>query len=303
MNRSKSRGRAAQAVGALLALTLLAVLGLLLRSEGEAADNASAPKPTESAEPVKTSVLAPGAASDAKESSRVEPELASPPSTTPPDERIRVRVLHHETLEPLAGAEVRWIEGAELRDPELSPFVFDPTSESRWVEGCQLVTCDAAGEARLPKPESSLRVEATYGALWGHTWVTLPTKDAYDVFVAPSETLRVLVVDSEGRPAPGVGCGGGSSRRAVSRLVPLPANRNRWNRADRQRPGLGVGWWPRPVVDSGLRREPRSDPDDRGLACRSRPDREARVATHLCRERSARRDIRRGLAGPGLRSH
>lgn len=150
-----------RAVLALLALVLLVALALLLRSEGEAADTASAPKPTDFAEPAKTSVLAPEAVAESSEPSRSAPSEAPAAEVASPirDGHFRVRVLHHETLEPLAGAEVRWAESEKLADPRRSPFVFDPNIEERWTEHGHFDTSDASGEIWIDPPAEQFRVE------------------------------------------------------------------------------------------------------------------------------------------------
>jgi hypothetical protein len=192
---------------ALFALVLLVALGLLLRSAGEAADSASASEPTEFAAPVETSESTPERVTDSSEPSRTVPreepaaEVASPTR----DGLVRVRVLHHETLEPIAGAQVRWIEASDLKDPERSPFVFDPNAETRWETLGQTATCDATGEVWIAPPKGWYRMEATHADLWGRTGVSRPLLARYEILVAPQEILRVQVVDFEGQPAAGVG--------------------------------------------------------------------------------------------------
>jgi hypothetical protein len=207
MNRPKSRNRAAQAVGALLALALLVALGVLWRGEGEAADTASAPAPAEVSEPANPSTVASPSTQVAHESSREAPKETPAAEVTPPvrDGLFRLRVLHFETLEPIAGAQVRWAESAKLADPQHSPFVFDAHIEERWAAHGHFDTSDASGEIWIDPPAEQFRVEATRGNLSGGNFLWRGRPDDFFVLLGPDDDLRVEVVDAAGHPAAGVG--------------------------------------------------------------------------------------------------
>ncbi|MCY3003259.1 MAG: carboxypeptidase-like regulatory domain-containing protein [Planctomycetota bacterium] len=192
---------------ALLALVLLVALALLLRSEGDVADTASAPEPTPLAESLETASSASESVADASEPSRTAPREEPAAAVTSParDGLFRVRVLHHETLEPIAGAQVRWAESEKLADPRRSPFVFDPNIEERWTEHGHFDTSDASGEIWIDPPAEQFRVEATRGNLSGGAYLWRGRPDDFQVLLGPDDELRVEVVDAGGRPAAGVG--------------------------------------------------------------------------------------------------
>lgn len=192
---------------ALLALVLLVALGLLWRRDDEVVDTATAPAPAELAEPLEASPAPTEAIGDSSEPSRESPreEPATEPAPPTRDGLFRVRVLHHETLEPLAGAEVRWAESEKLADPRGSPFLIDPAVEERWANFGHLDTSDAAGEVWIDPPAEQFRIEATRGNLSGGNYLWRGRPDDFFVLLAPADDLRVEVVDAEGRPAAGVG--------------------------------------------------------------------------------------------------
>lgn len=118
---------------------------------------------------------------------------------------LAVRVLHRESRQPVAGAQVWFAPVTAL--PEGAPRRLH-TLQSELEEHGSFVTCDAAGDGRIPRPseEQQLVVTAVAEGLWAHTTVGSES-EAVALEMIAERTLRVRVVDLDGRPLEGVPVG------------------------------------------------------------------------------------------------
>lgn len=203
----KSRGSSLRAFAALLVLAVIVALALFLRREDRGADAALAPASAEQAPTTVTTPLEPEVEPEESPTSRIAPQ--EPPAVATasptPEGLFRLRILHFQTLEPIAGAQVRWVGISKLSDPARDPSLLDPLLEERWAKHGQVGTSDARGEIWIKPTEDTLRAEATCGKLRGgnHLWRGRP--DGFVVLLGPDDELRVQVVDAYGHPAAGVG--------------------------------------------------------------------------------------------------
>ncbi len=115
-----------------------------------------------------------------------------------------IRVVRAGDFTPLEGAEVRWIEGEELRSAALLVELRDDELEQRIAASDRSARSDAQGLAHLPAPNARRYVWAQWNELWGWAWAHANMNATLEVVLAPDAPLEVEVLDATGRAVEGV---------------------------------------------------------------------------------------------------
>ncbi len=138
---------------------------------------------------------------------RADPQTAraeSRPAVAADPARATIRVVRAGDFAPLEGAEVRWIEGDELRSEALLIELRDDQLEQRIAASDRSARSDAQGLAHVPAPNARRYVWARWNELWGCAWAHADMDATLEVVLAPDAPLEVEVLDAAGRPAEGV---------------------------------------------------------------------------------------------------
>ncbi|HEX6810093.1 MAG TPA: hypothetical protein VF384_00595 [Planctomycetota bacterium] len=150
-----------------------------------------------------------GAASPTIDNTSTQRQAAEPAITGP---EANVRVVLASNGEPVAGATVRFrqprfgltdVDVAQQLREEFEGGEFGDREALLQRIGLQVVT-DAEGRCRVAVGESGTEVVARSGELFAQGRADAYSTDEVVLRLRPDCTLRVLVLDAAGRPAPGV---------------------------------------------------------------------------------------------------
>jgi hypothetical protein len=211
------RSTARRALLLLVALTLALGVPWMRRSVAEPEPSAAAPASTpaqardahvqDAARELERTPIEVARAEDEASASRREE------ATAVARESVDVLVLDAHALTPVAGAEVRWLNSAELGLP-LHPTEYgvryDPAIIVRRVdpplprEGSRLATTDEQGIAHVDTRVFPGRVSAILGDRSGSVDVGDRVAGLIRVYVTEQHVIPIQVVDGAGVPVPGV---------------------------------------------------------------------------------------------------
>lgn len=122
-----------------------------------------------------------------------------------PKDGVEVRVVLRSNGEPVRGARVR---GLGLLERSESPYgervlpvgVLDPEAE---LADTPVYVTDEAGMTRVPRSSLPADYSASVDGLWGKSYFSDGDKGPFTIELEPDASVRVQVVDADGRAAPG----------------------------------------------------------------------------------------------------
>jgi hypothetical protein len=198
-------------------VVLLALAGWLAFAANPVAALPPGPAPTateaSAASPVEATASAPEATAEREVERASAPALeASDLLPIPADAKwVDVLVLDKQTKQPVEGADAIWWDGTvydaiqKLPEAERTPFYRDQDQiAQRWGRRGR---SDRDGKLRVPVGTKGTNVQVWHEGRYGNTTLQSqgePPKDGHRVLLELDCTVRVHVVDSEGKPAAGV---------------------------------------------------------------------------------------------------
>lgn len=127
---------------------------------------------------------------------------------------ITVRVLDPDTLEPVSGAEVLFLDHATIKQVGTSRYgeraEADPLDPESWLrKRAKVLRTNRGGEVQLPAFTWRAWVAALHGTRWKLCGISARVPSPYEIVLDEAQHVDVEVVDVQGRPVEGVLVGAG----------------------------------------------------------------------------------------------